>query len=197
MSTWSNARSTFGQGAPQTGEPYDASAALRQMQSDLGSAAPGSRWTGSAASAYDRANTDHRRVIGEIAGLDQRLKAQIDRSAQVVTTGRGDLDAVRTRVLRAAASVPQNAAGERMLLPIVQKGIGEVVDIVQRSNGELNAIGASIRGLGAEYQALGHQRFGEGPQFAGGDKVGKDGEKPEDEYERALREAGLLTGPPP
>src|SRR5689334_5238842 len=105
MVTWSNARSTFGQGTPQTGETFDASATLRQMQSDLASAAPGSRWTGSAASAYDAANTEHRRVIGELANLDQRLKAQIDRSSQVVTTGRGNLDAVRKWVLDAAATV--------------------------------------------------------------------------------------------
>jgi hypothetical protein len=189
-STWANARSTFGEATPQTGAQYDNSGTLRQLQSDLGSATPGSRWTGSAASAYDTANTEHRRVIGKLAGLDQRLKAQIDQSAGVVTTGRRDLDAVRKWVVDAAASVPQNAAGERMLLPIVQKGIGEVIDIVQRSNGELNTIGAKIRGLGDDYRALGDQKFGD-PHFMGGEK------DDENEYEKALRDAGLLTGPPP
>jgi uncharacterized protein YukE len=194
LSTWSSARSTFGDGSPQTGAQYDKSATLHQLQSDLGSAAPGSRWKGSAASAYDAANTEHRRVIGEIAGLDQRLRTQVDQSAQVVTTGRTNLDAVRKCVLDAAAHVPQNAAGERMLLPIVQKGIGDVADIVRTSNGELNSIAAKIRGLGDEYRALDDQKFGK-PQFVGPD--GKDGTEPENEYERALREAGLLTGPPP
>ena len=89
--TWSNARSTFGAGTPQTGDRYDDSGTLRQLQSDLGAAAPRSRWTGSAASAYDTATTEHRRVIGELAGLDQRLKAHIDQSAGVVATGRGRL----------------------------------------------------------------------------------------------------------
>ena len=127
MSTWSNARSTFGQNAPQTGAQYDNSGTLRELQSDLGSAASGTRWTGTAASAYDTANTEHRRVIGEIAGLDQRLKGHIDQSAQVVTTGRGNLDAVRNWVTAAAASVPPNDAGEKIMLPIVQKGISKVL----------------------------------------------------------------------
>lgn len=193
-STWSNARTTFGQGTPQTGEPFDASSQLGQLESNLSAAAPGSRWTGSASAAYDAVNTEHRRVIGELGGLDQRLRTQIDRSAQVVTAGRADLDAVRKWVLDAANAVPRNAAGERMLLPIVQKGLGEVAQIVSRSNGELNAIGAGIRGLDMEYRALGDQRF------AGGDQRGKDGDnpaEPQNPYEKALREAGLLDGPPP
>ena len=199
MSTWSNARSTFGQNAPQTGAQYDNSGTLRQLQSDLGSAASGTRWTGTAASAYDTANTEHRRVIGEIAGLDQRLKGHIDQSAQVVNTGRGNLDAVRNWVTAAAASVPQNSAGEKMMLPIVQKGITEVMNIVQTSNGDLNAIGEKIRGLDPEYQKLGEQKFGKegGPEFAGGDDKDKDkGWQPDNKYEQALRDAGLLNEEP-
>lgn len=195
-STWSNARATFGTDTPEWGAQYDNSAALRQLQIELGNAASGDRWSGSAASAYDAANVEHHRVIGALAGLDQRLKAAIDQSAQVVITGRGKLEAVRRWVLDAAASVPQNAAGQQMLLPIVQKGITEIIDIVQASNGDLNAIGSRIRSLGEEYRALGNQRFGKqgGPQF-----VGPDGKDPEtqSEYEKALREAGLLDGPTP
>ena len=201
MSTWSSAGSTFGDGSPQTGDRYDNSSSLRQLQSDLAAAAPGSRWTGSAASAYDSANSEHRRVVCDLAGLDQRLRAHVDQSAAVVSTGRLNLDAVRNWVTAAAASVPQNAAGERMMLPIVQKGIAELMNIVQTSNGQLNSIGAKIRGLGDEYQALGDQRFGkEGdPQFAGGEGDGKDKEKgwqPQNDYERALHEAGLLNEAP-
>lgn len=191
LSTWSTARSTFGESTPQTGASFDNSASLRQLQTDLGSATSGTRWTGSAASAYDAANTEHRRVIGAIAGLDQRLRSAVDQSAAVVATGRGNLDAVRKWVLDAAASVPRNAAGERMLLPIVQRGISQVAEIVRSSNGDLDAIGAKIRALGAEYQALGKQKFGEGgPQFAGGDW------QPQNEYEQALKDAGLLNEPP-
>jgi hypothetical protein len=191
-STWSNARATFGQGAPQTGERFDASGALRGLQTDVATAAPGSRWSGTAASAYDTVNTAHGRVFGELAGLDQRLRAQVDQSARVVATGRNDLDAVRKWVLDAASGVPRNAAGERMLVPIVQKGIGQVAEIVQRSNGELSTIGATIRGIGGEYQALGDQKFG-----AGGEPDGKEGDwKPQNEYEQALKDAGLITEPP-
>jgi hypothetical protein len=39
--TWSNAKATFGEGTPQTGEQYDGSAKLSQAQSTLDSAADG------------------------------------------------------------------------------------------------------------------------------------------------------------
>ena len=97
------------------------------------SAAPGSKWTGGAANAYGAANTEHGRVLGQLAGLDQRLSAHVDESAQVVAAGRRDLDAVRKWVVDAATSAPQNAAGERMRMAIVQKGIGQVQEIIQRS----------------------------------------------------------------
>ena len=51
ISTWSNARETFGQGVPATGEQFDKSGPLTTMQSNVESAAPGSRWTGAGASA--------------------------------------------------------------------------------------------------------------------------------------------------
>jgi hypothetical protein len=111
LSTWSNARATFGDGDPPAGAQYDRSAQLRQAQTDLASAAPGSHWSGAAATAYGKANEDHRQVIGQLAGLDQRLSAHVDQSAQAVTKGRQDLDAVRKWVVDAAGSVPNNAAG--------------------------------------------------------------------------------------
>ena len=172
LSTWSNARQTFGDGTPQAGAQYDNSGALRQAQSTVETAAPGSKWTGGAANAYGAANTEHGRVIGQLAGLDQRLSAHVDESAQVVAAGRRDLDAVRKWVVDAAASTPQNAAGERMQMAIVRKGISQVQEIIQRSNGELNSIGGKIRGLDGEYQALGNQKFDpkEGPEFVVGYK---------------------------
>jgi hypothetical protein len=45
-----------------------------------------------------------------------------------------------------------------MLMPIVQRGLGEIVEIVQKSNGELNAIGTEIQRIGGEYQTLGIQK---------------------------------------
>lgn len=198
LATWSRARSTFGQGTPQNGAPYDGSAPLRQLESRVAAAAPGAQWSGGAATAYGTANADHGRVLGALAGLDLRLRAQLDRSARVVTTGRGNLDAVHQWVMAAASSVPQNAAGERMLLPIVQKGIGEVVEIVSKSNSELNSIGARIAGIGEEYRALGiGQKFGSGGPGENPADPTRPPTEPRDEYEGALREAGLLTGPPP
>jgi hypothetical protein len=159
FSTWSNAKVTFGQGTPQTGDRYDGSAKLTQMQSTLNSAAPDSRWTGGAASTYGAVNTEHRRVIGDIGGLDQRLAAHVNQSADVVANGRTQLDAVRKWVVDAAASVPPGKDNDRMLLPIANKGISQVMDIVTKTNGELGTIGGKIRGLGDQYAALGDQRF--------------------------------------
>ena len=82
-------------------------------------------------------STTTTKVIGKLAGLDQRLAAQVNQSAQIVTTGRQNLDAVRQWVLDAAASVPPGKNREQMLMPIVQRGLGQVTDIVTKSNGEL------------------------------------------------------------
>lgn len=118
-----------------------------------------------------------------MAGLDYRLSGHVDESAEVVSAGRRDLDAVREWVLAAAASVPPSPDGDRMLLPIVQKGIGQVIDIVERSNGDLNSIGEKIRALGDEYKLLGIQKFGnkQSPSFGDGDKDKDDKGKSRDE----------------
>lgn len=154
MAIWSNARATFGEGTPEGGAQFDASAQLRQMQAKVQSAAPGSRWTGTGADAYADANDKQARTLGALADLDRRLGSEVDRSAEVVAAGRRDLDAVRQWVSDAAATVPNNAAGERMLIPVVGKGAGEIVSILERSNGDLAAIASRIHSLGEEYRAL-------------------------------------------
>jgi hypothetical protein len=197
LSTWSNARQTFGEGTPATGEQYDNSVALRGLKSTVDSAAPGSKWTGGAANAYGTANTEHARVFEQLAGLDQRLASHVGESAQVVAAGRRDLESVRKWVIDAAASTPQGQAGEQMRLAIVQKGIAQVQQIVQRSNGELNTIGGKIRGLDPEYQALGNQKFAkEGPAFATGQGEDDKEKKSPDEVGKEDSEAlqnGQLT----
>ena len=190
FSTWSNARATFGEGTPQGGAQFDGSATLDQLKSNLDSAAPGSRWSGTAATAYGAANTEHQRELGDLGGLDKRLAAHVDESARIVTAGRNQLDAVRSWVVDAAGSVPNTADGQRMLIPIANKGIGQVADIVQKTNGDLNAVGGKIRTVGNEYAALKDQKFApkEGPQFITGDddKDKKDGDKKDPAAEKQL-----------
>jgi len=188
MATWSKARTTFGEGTPQDGAQFDNSAQLRQMQSNVESAKPGSQWTGAGSDTYDATNQKQGRVLGETASLDQRLRAEVDRSAAVVAAGRRDLDAVRQWVVSAASTVPQTPQGERMLYPVVSKGAGEIAEILQKSNGDLNAIAGRLRGLVGEYQALGGGlKEGEGP-----DTVTDDAKKLDEETKkRAQRDVDL------
>jgi hypothetical protein len=173
-STWSNARTTFGEGTPKDGSQYDNSNQLRQMQSTVQSAKPDARWTGSASDSYGTANDKQGRVLGGIAELDQKLRTEIDRSAQVVSAGRQNLDAVRQWVHDAAASVPPGQNRDRMLYPIVSKGAGEIADILKKSNGDLNTIAGRIQGLGNQYGILGGE-----PKLGGGDD--KDPTDPKDD----------------
>jgi hypothetical protein len=190
LSTWSKARQTFGEGTPQTGAQYDNSGTLRGLQSTVETAAPGSQWTGGAANAYGAANTEHGRVLGQTAGLDQRLAAEVDNSAQVVDAGRRNLDAMRQWVVDAAANVPPGQAGETMKMAIAQKGLTQLQEIIQKSNGDMNAIGGRIRGLGDEYQALSNQKFAkEGPALLGSEGKKEDEEEKRRQAEKDVRDA--------
>ncbi len=184
LSTWAKARATFGSGVPQPGASYDHSAALRRLTDDLDAAAPTTFWSGGAATAYGAVNTDHQGVVRELSGLDRRLAEQIDRSAQIVTAGRQNLDAIREWVVAAAASVPKNRAGELMVAPIVQKGLAQLTEVVTRANGELNAVGGDIATIGGEFQALGMgQKFGGPPEAPapGDDELDESAEPDESE----------------
>jgi EspA-like secreted protein len=179
FATWSNAKATFGEGTPQTGDQFDGSAALGQAQSTLDSAAPGSWWTGGASTAYGAANAEHQRVIGEIGALDKSLAAQVNKSAEVATNGRTQLDAVRQWVVDAAASVPPGKNRDQLLLPIANKGVGQVMDIVQKTNGELGTIGSAIQGLSGKYDKLAGETFT--PKEGKGDIQAVKGEKKEED----------------
>jgi hypothetical protein len=183
---WSKARDTFGEGTPQTGDQFDASPQLSQAQATLDRAAPGSQWTGTGANAYGVANTQHQEVIGGIGALDKRLAAQVTYSAEVVAHGRTQLDGVRQWVTDAAASVPPGKDQDQKLLPIANRGIGEVVGIVQKTNSELGNVGGKIRALSAEYDKLGLQAFV--PKEGTGDALGATGDKSEEEIKKRAEE---------
>ncbi len=155
LATWSRARATYGDGPPQTGDAFDQSAGLLRLRDDLDAADPDRHWSGTAAAQYARANAVHQRTLSDIADLDRRLAAQIDRSAEIVRSGRQDLDRVRRWVLDAAATVPQGPARERMLAPVIKAGLAQVGDAVIRTSNHLTAIGSDIRIIGDEYRVLG------------------------------------------
>ena len=155
LSTWSQAHAMFGRGAPAEGAQFDQSSQLLGLRDSVTSARPDSAWTGSASDSYAEANSRQGHSLGSLADLDKRLGVEVDRSAAVVIAGRRDLDAVRKWVVDAAATIPDTAAGQRQLYPVIAKGSGEIADIIGRSHGDLAAIAARIRGLGGEYQALG------------------------------------------
>ena len=173
MATWAQARATFGAGAPAEGAQFDQSSQLHRLQSDVASAAPGPNWTGSASDVYAEANSKQARTLGSVGDLDKRLGAEVDRSAAVVTAGRRELEAVKQWVSDAAATVPNTPAWQRMLWPVISKGSSEIQHILTRSNGELSSIADRIRGIGNEYQALGHE------DGKGGTKLDKDGNVPQ------------------
>ncbi|WP_051574734.1 EspA/EspE family type VII secretion system effector [Mycobacterium sp. URHB0044] len=164
LSTWSNARATFGEGTPETGAQYDQSGQLLEIQTIVESAAPDSTWIGSAAMPYAVANTKQAEVLGKLAALDQRLSARVNLSSQVVDGGRKNLDALRQWVIDAAAAVPPNENRDELLLGIVQTGLGQLSQIVATSNGEATKIAGEIRKLDAEFTALGWESAASEPR---------------------------------
>ena len=162
LSTWDDARATFGSGTPVGGSDFDMSGQFHELRDTVLSAAPGGEWTGTGAEVYDDRNRAHAATIGRLAELDRRLGAEVERSAAVVTAGRRDLDSVKQWVVDAAATVPPTAAGDRALLPVVAKGTAEIADIINRSNADMDAIAARIRDIGADYDDI-TGRDGRGP----------------------------------
>jgi hypothetical protein len=160
LSTWSAARTTYGHGTPSEGARFNQSGRFRHLQGVVESSAPGWNWTGTGSDAYADANSAQAGTLGNLAELDMRLGAEVDRSAAVVAAGRRDLDAVRQWVTDAVARVPRTAAGDRMLWSVVSKGTGELTEIINRSNSDLASIADRIRVLGSEYQALGSEGKG-------------------------------------
>lgn len=161
LATWSSARAAFGDGAPQDGAAFDDSATLSALQFEVQQAGPGGRWDGAGSASYATANQSHARILGAAAELDRRLGVEVDRSAGVVAAGRRQLDAVRQWVLDAASGVPDTADGERVLYPVVSRGSGEIVEILERTHTDMQSVAGRIEELGAEYQALGDPAGGQ------------------------------------
>ncbi|KUI33104.1 hypothetical protein AU196_12435 [Mycobacterium sp. IS-1742] len=161
--TWDNARQTFGEGTPQPGTDFDSSPQLTDLGSGVTAAAPGSTWSGAAATHYDKANTDHQAVFTRLAELDRRIAQQVDQSAQTVATGRQNLDHLRQWVTDAANSVPPGKQRDAMLMQIANRGLGQLTDVVQKTNAESNTIAQNLARLAPEFDALGRgQKFGNG-----------------------------------
>ncbi|MGA5545576.1 EspA/EspE family type VII secretion system effector [Mycobacterium sp. NPDC051198] len=152
--TWSQARTTFGEGTPKTGDEFDGSAQLRQMQSTIESAAPDDRWQGTASQAYAAKNAEHAAVYGKLADLDQRMAAEVTNAAVVVTGGRQNLAQTQSWVQSMAASIPGGQSAETMRMILASKGLSQVTDTMERSAEEMSAIGERIRGLGREYDEI-------------------------------------------
>lgn len=155
MTTWSHALRTLGHGDPADGSQFDDSAMLGRLKDEVRSAAAGDHWRGGAAGEYAAANTGYGELLGRLAELDARLAVEIDNSARVVTSGRAELEGVRDWVVNATSSLPGNRDGETMVMPIVSQGLGQLTAILSTANAELDAIGARIRQIGAEYAELG------------------------------------------
>jgi uncharacterized protein YukE len=178
LSTWSNARQTYGQGTPQTGDQYDNSGKLNNLQSTVQTAAPTGTWTGAAAEAYAKTNNQHGEVLGQLAALDKQLASQVNNSAQVVATGRQNLDSLRQWVVDAANSVPPGKNAEQIKMQIAQRGLAQLQDVIKQSNAQSNEIGQNVSKIGDQYQALKEKLFKQGtgdkddPQLAGGEEMG-------------------------
>ncbi|OBG86311.1 hypothetical protein A5699_22000 [Mycobacterium sp. E802] len=152
--TWSQARATFGEGAPTTGDSFDGSARLREMQSTIESAAPDHRWQGTASQAYAAKNAEHAAVYGKLADLDQRMAAEVTNSAAVVSAGRRNLGDLQKWIEAADASIPGGQSGNTMRMILARKGLSQLSETVQRSTEEMSAIGRKVADIRGQYDAI-------------------------------------------
>ncbi|WP_285030108.1 EspA/EspE family type VII secretion system effector [Mycolicibacterium sp. lyk4-40-TYG-92] len=153
-SVWQRAHATFGTGTPQTGEHFDKSTQLRGMQATVQAAAPGDNWSGTASTAYGKANNSQGRALGGLADLDQQLRATVDRSAEIVTKGRQGLDETRKWVQDMAAQVPAGRNRDMQLLPIASQGLKQVSDLLTSTVTQQNAVAGDIKALTTQYSAI-------------------------------------------
>jgi hypothetical protein len=91
--------------------------------------------------------------------------------------------------------VPAGKNREQMLMPIVQKGLSQLTDIVTKANGELATIGGEVRTLSNEYQTLTDQKFakegGDGTLGVKGDEDEKKSEEDKKKDEEEKKKEGI------
>lgn len=189
-STWSDARKTYGEGAPVTGERFDVSSKLDGLKSQMNAAAPGGRWSGGASDAYAKANADHQEVIGKIGAADRKLATQVTNAANLVTSGRTDLEKLHTFINDAAANLPNNQAGKTMEMQLASKGLGQLTDIIKNTDDGMQTVKGNIDKIKGEYEALGTgQKFAPKEKQGDADALGDTEEKKAEEEKEARERA--------
>lgn len=191
-STWSKARATFGEGTPSDGSHYDGSSSqLLRMKGMIESAAPDDRWQGTGSEAYAAANKEHAGVYEKLAELDKKMAAEVTNAANVVTSGRNQLNATKSWVDSAVNSLPSGlstADREKYLIPIAREGISHVNTTVQNANRDMFAIGTRVTGIKGEYDGLTNQKFADDKKpGAEGLKEDKDGDGKPDEAKTSAK----------
>lgn len=187
-STWYKARETFGVGTPPDGSQYDGSSQLLRMKGMIDSAAKHDGWQGTGADAYAAANKEHATVYGKLAELDKQMAAEVTNAANIVTTGREQLDATKSWVESAVSSLPGGLsaqARETSLIPIAKEGITRVNNTVGTANGGMLKIGFRLTELKNEFDELQNQKLGPGEK-KGETKAAEDTREP-----RTLEDMGL------
>ncbi|MDO3640145.1 TPR repeat region-containing protein [Mycolicibacterium arseniciresistens] len=95
----------------------------------------------------------------------------------MVTTGRGNLDAVRQWVTDAANSVPPGKQRDELLMKIANSGLGQVSEIVQTSNDANNTIRDNMNRLKPEFEAVNFSSEGSPSGDPGDDKETEERDK--------------------
>ncbi|MFD3040419.1 TPR repeat region-containing protein [Mycolicibacterium senegalense] len=164
-STWNKARETFGVGTPTDGSQHDGSSQLLRMKGMIDSAAKHDGWQGTGADAYAAANKEHASVYSKLAELDKQMAAEVTNAANIVTTGRAQLDNTKSWVDSAVNVVPTSLSAadrEKYFIPIAKEGITQVNNTVSTANGQMLQIGFRVTDIKKQYEELTNQKFGPG-----------------------------------
>ncbi|OBK00177.1 hypothetical protein A5638_00735 [Mycolicibacterium fortuitum] len=162
-STWDKARETFGVGTPPDGSQYDGSSQLLRMKGMIDSAAKHDGWQGTGADAYAAANKEHANVYGKLAELDKQMAAEVTNAANIVTTGREQLDATKSWVDSAVDVVPKSVSAEvreKYLVLIAREGIKYVNNTASTAKGDMLKLGFRITDIKNQYESCRTRSWG-------------------------------------